>query len=104
MKLRVLPQAEAEANEAACWYDDRQAGLGEDFLDLYSERLREIEDQPDRFPLLETVAKNQRIRRCRLPRFPYQIVYEILQHEVLVLAVMHGHRRPNYWMRRRRPS
>ena len=36
MILRVLSIAEAEATEAACWYDDQSMGLGELFLAEYA--------------------------------------------------------------------
>ncbi|RLT05905.1 MAG: type II toxin-antitoxin system RelE/ParE family toxin, partial [Planctomycetota bacterium] len=34
-------------------------------------------------------------------RFPYKIIFEMIQNEVVVLAVAHGSRRPNYWLKRR---
>ncbi|CAN5490471.1 hypothetical protein BH10PSE6_BH10PSE6_28480 [soil metagenome] len=37
------------------------------------------------------------IRRCRLSRFPYGLIYTIDKYDVLVLAVAHLHRRPDYW-------
>ena len=40
MKVRLLAEADAEAKEAACWYDDRQTGLGDEFLDALAKRLQ----------------------------------------------------------------
>jgi hypothetical protein len=40
VKLRVLSTAEAEATEAACWYDDQSIGLGELFLADYAAAIR----------------------------------------------------------------
>ena len=42
MKLRVLSTAEAEATDAACWYDDQSIGLGELFLAEYAAALSAI--------------------------------------------------------------
>jgi hypothetical protein len=100
MKVRLLAEADAEAKEAACWYDDHQAGLGDEFLEALAKRLAEIEERPDRFPQLETVRTNRNIRRAILRRFPYSVVYEILADEVMVLAVAHTRRRPKYWIKR----
>jgi len=101
VKVRVSTTAEREATEAACWYEDRQRGLGAEFLETYSHVLQEIEGQPDRFGRLETISSSREFRRCLLRRFPYSIVYEILPDEVIVLAVAHVSRRPNYWVGRK---
>lgn len=96
MKLRVLSTAEAEASEAACWYDDQSTGLGELFLVEYAAALSAIEQAPLRFGLLETDLAS-RLRRCILRRFPYALIYEVLPEKVVVLAVAHTSRRPGYW-------
>ncbi len=100
MKVRLLAEADAEAKEAACWYDDRQTGLGDEFLDALAKRLAEVEQRPDRFPRLETIKTKREIRRTLLRRFPYNVVYEICGDEVIVLAVAHTSRRPKYWIKR----
>lgn len=96
MKLRVLSTAEAEATEAAGWYDDQSIGLGELFLSEYAAALSAIEVDPLRFGLLETEPAG-RFRRCILRTFPYAVIFEVLPDEVLVLAVAHASRRPGYW-------
>jgi len=38
------------------------------------------------------------IRRCRLRRFPYGIIYTLLEDDVvLIISVMHLHRHPLSW-------
>jgi toxin ParE2 len=37
------------------------------------------------------------IRRCRLGRFPYGLIYAMDNSDIVVLAVAHLHRRPDYW-------
>jgi toxin ParE1/3/4 len=100
LKLRILREAGEEAQASAIWYDEQLAGLGNDFLDELSAALQQIEDDPDRFPALETAKSNQ-LRRCRLARFPYLIIFEILTAEIVVLAIAHCKRRPNYWRKRK---
>ena len=99
MKLRILSEAEEEAHASAIWYDEQLVGLGDDFLDELSAALQKIEETPNRFPPLET-AKSKQVRRCRLTRFPYLIIFEILDSEIVVLAVAHSQRKPNYWRKR----
>ena len=40
---------------------------------------------------------SNRTRACRLRRFPYNIIYCLRAQEVLIIAVAHQHRRPEYW-------
>jgi len=37
------------------------------------------------------------IRRCRLRRFPYGLIYSKDEAGILILAVAHTHREPDYW-------
>ena len=39
-------------------------------------------------------------RRVNCPVFPYYIAYFIREDTVIVAAVAHGHRRPEYWKKR----
>jgi hypothetical protein len=39
-----------------------------------------------------------------LERFPYLVIYQIYADEVIVLACMHAHRHPAYWVHRVQPS
>ena len=100
MILRTLQLADDEALEAATWYDERRPGLGDDFLDAYAAALEVIESHPRRYARLETTRSPREFRRYLLRRFPYAIIYEILADELVVLAVAHSSRRPNFWRRR----
>ncbi len=101
MTVRLLDEAEAEAQEAARWYDERQNGLGQQFLDALAHALESIERQPQAFSRIQTNDANREVRRYVLQRFPYLIFYEVRTAEVLVVAVAHSRRRPNYWQNRR---
>ncbi len=100
MKLRILREAEEEAQASAIWYEEQLVGLGDDFLDELVAALQQIEDHPKRYPKLETEESSQ-IRRCRFARFPYLLIFEILEKEIIVLAVAHSKPRPNYWRQRK---
>lgn len=45
-------------------------------------------------------ASAEGTRKCLLTRFPYLVIYAPLPGELLVLAVGHQHRRPEYWRER----
>jgi hypothetical protein len=92
---------DGEVRQAAQWYEDRQTGKGDNFLDAISEAQLEIEKHPLRFPCPPGVATKRQIRRKILNRFPYAIVYEVLNRELLIIAVTHTSRRPGYWLKRK---
>ena len=40
------------------------------------------------------------IRKCRVPRFPYGVLYRFDGRRVDILVVMHLHRQPGFWKKR----
>ncbi|MFL6936301.1 MAG: hypothetical protein ACJ8EJ_16800 [Xanthobacteraceae bacterium] len=40
------------------------------------------------------------LRRAGLHRFPYAVIYTVMDREVIVLGVVHGHRDPRRWRNR----
>jgi toxin ParE2 len=95
MNIRLLEPAQAELDEAIAWYAEQAPGLGDAFLIETLKTIKLIEQFPAAWHPLTT-----QIRRCRLKRFPYSVVYSSDGDDILVLAVAHQHRKPNYWRSR----
>jgi len=95
MNIRLLEPAQAELDEAIAWYAEQAPGLGDAFLIETLKSIKLIEQFPEAWHPL-----TPQIRRCRLKRFPYSVVYTLDGSEILVLAVAHQHRKPNYWRSR----
>jgi toxin ParE2 len=92
VNIRVLEVARLELDEAITYYNGEAAGLGDAFL---LETIAAI-DRIRRFPdAWHPVGKH--FRRCRLRRFPYGLIYSRNEDELLIVAVAHTHRRPDYW-------
>jgi toxin ParE1/3/4 len=98
--VRILPQAEEELYQAVVWYEDREFGVGLQLIEAYELARRVIEERADRLPRLETLRTKRDIRRIFLQRFPFMIVFEVLPHEVVILAIAHFSQKPNYWAQR----
>lgn len=96
MKLAFHPEAEADMAEASSFYDQRTEGLGSDFLDEVWRAFERIETAPEAWPRLEGP-----VRRCLVERFPYGVFYRRDPDEIVVLAVMHGKKKPGAWKGRR---
>lgn len=94
-QLTFQPEAIAEANEAFNWYEDRQAGLGNEF---YRELTRCLEFIVEN-PLLARVVYCG-LRKRKLDRFPYLIVYKVTSASISVVSVFHGKRNPETWKKR----
>ena len=95
MSIRLLEPAQIELDEAISWYAEQALGLGDAFLIEALKTLRLIEQFPQAWHPLTS-----EIRRCRLRRFPYSVVYTQDGPGILVLAIAHPHRKPDYWKTR----
>lgn len=100
--LRSHPEADAEAESAAVWYEDRQDGLGQDFLAELERAFTLLSESPVTWPLWPGMPESLGIRRFLLSRFPYGVAYDYSESEVVVYAVAHLARRPGYWKDRLR--
>ena len=95
MKIEFLEAAQIELDEAFNWYEKQQPNLGFQFLTEFDATIRRIVS----YPLSYTFLGNQ-LRRGLIKRFPYGIVYGISENVVIIIAVAHLHRKPNYWIGR----
>jgi len=90
--IRFLEIAEIELDEAIQWYRAQAPGLGDAFLIEALTAAERIANHPEAWHRIE-----QGIRRCRLTRFPYGLIYAVQDDDIIVLAVAHLHREPDYW-------
>jgi plasmid stabilization system protein ParE len=100
VNLRILAEAESENESARQYWTDRSSRLGDRFIADLQETLDAVAERPERFSKLETLPDSSPYRRALLSIFRYAVVFEILTDEILVLAVAHTSREPNYWLDR----
>ena len=93
--LIVRLEAEQDLSAAFQWYEGRRIGLGHDFLLQVDAGFRFLERTPLVFPEIY-----RGIRRHLIKRFPYKIYYLVEETTVVILAVVHGGRDPQ-WIRKR---
>jgi plasmid stabilization system protein ParE len=92
---RFLLPAELEMLDAARYYESQSPQLGVDFLEKVESAVRDVKQNPERWPVIRLD-----IRRRLVHRFPYGILYRVAPDEIVIVAVMHLHRRPDYWVDR----
>lgn len=95
--VRLHPEAEQEYLSSLAWYKERSQTAALNFESEFQQAVSAIAEAPERWPIYFS-----RCRRYILHQFPFSIVYRVLDEEVLVLAIAHGHRRPGYWRKRLR--
>jgi toxin ParE1/3/4 len=88
--------ARTEFDEAADFYAMERASLGPVFVDAVERAVAHVCKYPGSCP----IARG-RVRKMRVQRFPYSVMYSVVDGRVRVLAVAHDRRRPYYWSGRR---
>lgn len=100
--IRVDAEAEAEIAHAIDYYERASDGLGAEFWVQVRLAIASLESPgPECRPVLG-VPRELGVRRKRLMRFPYAVVFVESDAFVRIISVMHGHRRPAYWRQRLR--
>ncbi len=75
LTVRFRHEAHDELYAHLDWYEEQEPGLGFDFLDTVEEAITEIAEHPNRWPTAPGVPARLGVRRRRLDRFPFEIVY-----------------------------
>jgi len=95
MKVVFDKLAQLELDDATEYYEVESPGLGVRFRDEVKRGIRRICEHPDAW------AKEKfDVRRYILHKFPYKVLYSIEDNYIYIIAIAHGHRRPNYWIGR----
>ena len=95
MGFRFLSSAEQEMTEAARYYEEEAEGLGLDFLNDVQRTIDRFCDNPN---LGQTIDKS--LCRGLFSRFPFSLIYAVDVDGLLIVAIAHQRRRPDYWKQR----
>ncbi len=95
MKYSFHEAAEKEFFAAIEYYEECQLGLGLRFSKEVYATIERIHEYPFAWSSIDS-----KTRRCLTTRFPYGILYRITGNTLLIMAVMHLRRKPDYWKNR----
>ena len=95
MKIPFLEIAQKELDDAIEYYNYESPGLGDVFLAEILNALERIAEFPEAWHPI-----SKRTRRAQTRRFPFGIIYQIRENEILIIAVANLHREPDYWVER----
>jgi plasmid stabilization system protein ParE len=84
-------RAQQEIAESWDWYEDRQPGLGDRFLNEIVQHIRKIEQTPNRYP-----TRFKLYRETPVAVFPFLIIYRINEKKkiVRIVSIFHTSRNP----------
>ena len=105
MILSFLDEAISEVADSTAWFDCQLQGLGAEFRKEFEQSLESIIAAPESFARFEflNARRGKNVRRAVTSRFSHVIVFDVRDAEIVIVAVYHSSRRPNYWMKRLGP-
>ncbi len=74
------------------YYEERLRGLGKAFYDEIIHCIALIEQFPQAWQKV-----GRKSRKCLVKRFPYMILYIYGKDEIVITAIAHQHRDPQYY-------
>ncbi len=93
MSYRFTPLAARQLEFAFSSYNLRSPGAGEGFLDEFVRTVELIQSFPEAWPVHSGI-----VRRCRLRKFPYTILYQREDDGIVILGIPHLHSNPEEWL------
>ena len=99
MSIRYLPGALGDLNEALAYYNERNPSVAQRFADAVRAEEQTILDFPE-----IAYSLGSKLRILRVTKFPYSLVYLPIEDDILIIAVAHHKRRPDYWKSRLRKA
>src|SRR4051812_10140822 len=91
--------ARIEAFDAFDWYRVRSVRVAENFQRELEQAQFAIQNSPEAWPTYLSGT-----RHYLLKRYPYVVVYRILESRIEIVAVAHTRREPEYWVDRLQSS
>lgn len=95
MRVIFSELARQELEDAVGIYELEHAGLGRRFKEDVRKAALRIRAYPESCSI-----ERGSIRKCLLHTFPYKLMYSIEDDHIVIIAVPHQHRNPEYWVDR----
>ena len=94
MKVILLSHAQKELSETVDFYEQQFQGLGGLFYKEVEEAIEMISLFPQGWQLITKMS-----RKCCLHKFPYMILYAIVDDVIIISSIVHQHRHPRSYLR-----
>ena len=94
-QISFHPDVTDDIKGSYTWYEEKVKGLGDKFLNELEDGYLSIQRFPDTWANFQYGFK-----RYILNKFPFSILYKVSSKQILIIAIMHNSRNPNYWKER----
>jgi len=91
-QIIFVPEIASELDQSLEYYKKQEIGLEKLFLDEIEKALKKIQKNPERYHLIE-----DNIRKYIIKQYPYKIIYTIKPETIIIIAIVHQKRKPDYW-------
>ncbi|GAA0872843.1 hypothetical protein GCM10009117_19900 [Gangjinia marincola] len=88
-EISLTPRAEEEINDAIDWYEGKKIGLGADFYHELVTEFNYIRTYPMHCPV-----KRDNFREAVINRFPFIIMFRIIEEQLIIYSVFNTYRNP----------
>ena len=97
LPVYIRPDALADIESAAAWYEVKQAGLGTEYVRAMRGAIASLAGSAFLYHIRH---RRFHVRWLCTRRFPFRIVYRVDTERVTVLAVLHAARHDREWRQR----
>ena len=92
MNVIFIEEVKLEIDDTVLFYELEQPNLGL----LFKKELNRLIDIIVDYPKIGS-NENYSLKSLLLHKFPYKVIYSVNNDQILVLAIAHQHRKPEYW-------
>ena len=102
MSFTVIVKQEAHQDtiDAYNYYEEKLTGLGERFLAALQQRYKELSANPTFYSYIDE-DQLKILRDVKLEKFPFVVVYEFIENQVVVYAVHNTYKHPRNKLRKK---
>lgn len=98
MNFRTASRANREFAEVVTQYLEKSVDAADQFVSEFERAVSAIRSTPNRYAHYLPEQYGDCYRHYLLERFPYSVIYEATEAEVIILAVAHASREAGYWL------
>ena len=102
-RIKVGKDAALELEEAAAWYEKEQPGLGMRFISVFEHAVVLLSDSNPPLTPVQGNAGKLGAQKLLLHNFPFSVIVQEIDDDIVVVALAHHSRRPGYWRSRVAP-
>jgi hypothetical protein len=88
-RFRAEPEAAAELEDAAVWYERQRAGLGLEFIAAVDATIERISRWPQGAPHVRGIPRDLCVRKAPAGNFPNSVDHLVTPDSIRILAFAH---------------